>query len=100
MNQLATPGLGSVMAGRRVAGTGQLLLAVAGFVLVIGWFGLTASNTYNQIVNDAEPRPAGWLGEAGGVSFMGAWVWAWVTSFQILRCVQEKEPTRLPPRLS
>ena len=31
INQLATPGLGSLMAGRLVAGIGQLLLAVAGF---------------------------------------------------------------------
>ena len=100
INQLATPGLGSIMAGRRVAGAGQLLLAVAGFVMVIGWFVLNAINTYNQIVNDAEPKSAAWLGEAGGLTFLAAWVWAWVTSLQILRSVQEKEPARLPPRLS
>jgi hypothetical protein len=100
INQLATPGLGSFMAGRRVAGTGQLLLAVAGFVLVIGWFGLVASNTYNLAVNDVEPKPAAWLGEAGGVTFLAAWLWALVTSFQILRSAQEKGLTREPPRLS
>ena len=100
INQLATPGLGSVMAGRRVAGTGQLLLAVAGFVMVIGWFVLNATYTYNQIVNDAEPKSAAWLGEAGGLTFLAAWVWAWATSVQVLRAVKEKEPTRLPPRPS
>ena len=30
LNQLATPGLGSLLAGRWIAGTGQLLCSVAG----------------------------------------------------------------------
>lgn len=100
INQLATPGLGSFMAGRRVAGTGQLLLAVAGFVLVIGWFGVAASNAYNQLVNGAEPKPAAWMGEAGALTFVAAWLWALVTSFQILRSAQASEPAKVPPRLS
>ena len=40
LNQLATPGLGSLMAGRWLAGVGQLALAVAGFVMVV--VGVTA----------------------------------------------------------
>ena len=36
-NLFATPGLGSLMARRVFAGTGQLLLALAGFVLIVGW---------------------------------------------------------------
>src|SRR6267142_5883224 len=38
LNQFATPGLGSLMARRWFAGTGQLVLAVAGFCLLVGWF--------------------------------------------------------------
>ena len=38
INQLATPGLGSLMGGRIFAGIGQLILAVAGFIMVTGWF--------------------------------------------------------------
>jgi hypothetical protein len=100
INQLATPGLGSLMAGRWLAGTGQLLLAVAGFVMLIGWFGLVATNTYNLVVNDAEPKPAAWLGEAGGLTFLVAWLWALVASFQILRSAKDSEPPKEPPRLS
>ena len=37
VNLAATPGLGSLMARRVVAGTGQLLLAVVGFCLIVGW---------------------------------------------------------------
>lgn len=100
INQLATPGLGSCMAGRWVAGIGQLLLAVAGFVLIIGWFGLVATNTYNLVVSDAEPKPAAWLGEAGGLTFLVSWLWALVTSFQILHTAKGDELVKEPPRLS
>ena len=34
VNQLATPGLGTIMAGRIVTGAGQLLLALAGFLFL------------------------------------------------------------------
>jgi len=99
INQLATPGLGSCMAGRWVAGIGQLLLSLAGFALVVGWFALTLSNTYNQMVNDAEPKPAGWLGGAGAVVFALAWAWAWVTSLQILRSARQSDMPKEPPPL-
>ena len=93
INQLATPGLGSLMAGRRVAGLGQLLLAAAGCAMVIGWFALTLTNVYNKLVNDAEPRPTGWLGEAGALMFVVAWLWALVTSIQLLRSAKAAEST-------
>ena len=99
INLLATPGLGSVMAGRWVAGIGQLLVAVAGFVLVIGWFALLTINAYNQAANGAEPRSAAWLGEAGAALFTAAWLWALVTSLQLLRATKQCEPMREPPRL-
>jgi hypothetical protein len=100
INQLATPGLGSLMAGRRVAGLGQLLLAVAGFAMVIGWFALTLANVYNQAINDAEPKPAGWLGGAGALVFGVAWLWALVTSLQILRSARSAESANAPPKMS
>jgi hypothetical protein len=100
INQLATPGLGSLMAGRRVAGLGQLLLAVAGFVAVLGWFVLTVTNVYNQLASDVEPKPTGWLGGAGALTFVVAWLWSLVTSLQILRSARETSPENVPPHLS
>ena len=38
LNLVATPGLGSVMAQRWVAGIGQIILSLAGFVLMMIWF--------------------------------------------------------------
>ena len=48
VNQLATPGLGSLMAGKTGPGIGQLGLALAGFALVLAWFVLTILQTYRQ----------------------------------------------------
>jgi hypothetical protein len=99
INQLGTPGLGSLMAGRRAAGLGQLLFAIAGFVMVVGWFVLVMTNVYNQFNSDAQPRPVGWLGGAGALTFGVAWLWALLTSIQILRSTKKTEPDALPPRL-
>lgn len=100
INQLATPGLGSCMAGRWVAGIGQLLLAVAGCIMIVGWFVLVARNTYALWFNDAEPKPTAWLGGAGALTFLASWLWALLTSFQILRSAETNGPAKEPPRLS
>ena len=100
LNQLATPGLGSLLAGRRVAGTGQLLLALAGFVLVIAWFGLLAFQIYGQLMEGTEPKPVGWLGLAGAGTFAAAWLWSLVTSLSILREARANERKLAPPVLT
>src|SRR5215467_7593404 len=84
INQLATPGLGSLLARRWVAGTGQLLLAVAGFGMVVAWFAAVIIGVYRQLNGGPEPRPMGWLGEAGALTFAAAWFWALITSFSLL----------------
>ena len=95
INQLATPGLGSLLAGRWIAGTGQLLLAVAGFVMVIGWFAGVMIQLYRQINGDPEPKSVAWLGESGAVTFAAAWLWALITSLSLLR--ETSGATSLPP---
>ena len=96
LNQCATPGLGSLMAGRWGAGIGQLLLAVIGFVMVVGWFVLLDLQIYNELINDAQPKSVAWLGEAGGVTFVAAWVWSLFTSLSVLREARASEPAEIP----
>ncbi|SPE58795.1 conserved hypothetical protein [Verrucomicrobia bacterium] len=98
INQFATPGLGSIMAGRRWVGCGQLLLALAGFAMVLGWFALLANNFYQQLMDDAPPQSPAWLGKAGAVVFGLAWLWSLVTSLSILRSAKDN-PANVPPRL-
>ncbi len=83
VNQLATPGLGSLMAGRWIAGSGQLALAVAGFVLVIVWFFKVMIQYYGQITGDVQPHPVGWIGATGGILFLASWFWALATSISL-----------------
>ena len=98
VNQCATPGLGSLMAGRRMAGIGQILVAVAGFVMVVGWCVLLALQMYNEVANDAQPKSVAWLGVAGAVTFAAAWLWSLVTSLSVLREARANE--NKPPTLS
>ena len=97
INQLATPGLGSLMARRYVAGAGQLLLALVGAGLVIAWFVALMSQMYRQMNGNENPKSVAWLGEAGAVFFVAAWVWALFTSFSLLREAEANEPPPLSP---
>src|ERR1051326_67114 len=76
INQLATPGLSSLLAGRYLAGAGPVLLALAGFGLIIGWFVSLMLQMYNEDQGNPQPRSVAWLGEAGAVIFFVAWLWA------------------------
>jgi len=95
LNQCATPGLGSLMAGRRLAGIGQLLLAIAGFVMVVGWFALLALQIYNELLNDAQPKSVAWLGAVGAAIFAVAWLWSLVTSLSVLREARANDPGQI-----
>ena len=85
INQLATPGLGSVLAGRYLSGAGQLLLAITGFSLFVLWFVAIMRQFYGQIQGDVEIKPVGWIGLAGLAVFAAAWLWALATSISIMR---------------
>jgi len=103
VNQLATPGLGSLMAGRWAAGIGQLAVAVAGFVMVVVWFFEVMNQYYGQIIGNVPVRSVGWIGEVGAILFVVSWFWALVTSVSLLR--QSKAdagatPRSIPPKLS
>ena len=103
VNQLATPGLGSLMAGRWLAGFGQLALAVAGFVMVVVWFFEIMIQYYGQVTGDVQMRPVGWIGEIGAILFVASWFWALVTSISLLRQANKAAPAGsnpVPPRLA
>lgn len=92
INQFATPGLGSLMAGRWVAGIGQLLLSLAGFCLVLAWFFLVMTRVMQQINGEVNSRGSvSWLGEAGALVFAAAWLWSLVTSLQLLHEARAQE---------
>jgi hypothetical protein len=95
LNQLATPGLGSLLAGCRLAGAGQLLLAVAGFGLVSAWILRRYLNLYLEWRElPLQPPLAPWVLPAGAALFLAGWGWALATSLAILRQTRKTEDSR------
>jgi 4a-hydroxytetrahydrobiopterin dehydratase len=85
-NLLGTPGMGSVIARRWFAGIGQIILSLAGFVLVLIWFyRLVIVQFYGQINGPVTPQPVGWIGLLGAILFALAWFWSLGTSISLLR---------------
>jgi 4a-hydroxytetrahydrobiopterin dehydratase len=87
LNQLGTPGLGSLLAGRRIEGVLQLLLFLAGFVLFCMWAFRNLSQYYQMMFNAAPKTAPGNVALAlGGVGIcVLSWVWSLQTSFSLLR---------------
>src|ERR1700690_686027 len=86
VNLLATPGLGSLMARRWLAGGGQLALALAGFALFIVWFVKVMIEYYGQIGSDAPITSVHWkMAVVGTALFIVAWLWSAITSLSLMR---------------
>jgi hypothetical protein len=104
VNLAATPGLGSLMARRFFAGAGQLLLALAGFVLIIGWiFELCYHVFLQQLGKPVPPDSSGWMGKWGLICFGASWLWSLVTRLSLLRQAMADgpvEPKPIPPRMA
>jgi hypothetical protein len=103
VNLAATPGLGSLMAGRWIAGLGQLVVAVAGFLMVVVWFFKVMIQYYGQVTGNVAAHPVGWIGVTGAILFAASWLWALVTSVSLLREAKADEPVQpkpAPPQLT
>jgi 4a-hydroxytetrahydrobiopterin dehydratase len=90
VNQLATPGLGSLMARRWFAGGAQLILATAGFTLIMVWFGKEMIRLYNlqyfdKPLSDAPAPSINWIWQTGLILFVAAWLWSAWTSYRLVR---------------
>ncbi len=85
LNLLAAPGLGSLLCRRWIAGAGQLILCVIGFIVFMVWFVKEMIQYYDLITSDV-PLQSIWLIAATGVSLVTvSWLWSAVTSVSLLR---------------
>jgi len=93
MNLFATPGLGSLMAGRWLAGLGQLLLFLAGFVVFCAWAFKSLGQYYSMMFSDTPPANVGWnhTAWAGVLLCIAAWLWSLVTSISLVREASDVE---------
>jgi hypothetical protein len=92
------------MARRVFAGIGQLLLAVAGFVLLVGWMCALFHRVFlQQLGNPVPPDSSGWMWKWGLLFFGASWLWSLVTSLSLLRQAKadgQVEPKAIPPRMA
>jgi 4a-hydroxytetrahydrobiopterin dehydratase len=87
MNQLGTPGLGTLMAGQWLAGIGQLVLFLAGFLLLCAWAIPLLINYYRMAFSDNPPPPShgGILAGLGVLLCVVSWFWSLATSVNLMR---------------
>ncbi|MGD0539839.1 MAG: hypothetical protein ABSC03_19595 [Verrucomicrobiota bacterium] len=91
LTNLASPGLGSLAAGRKV-GYAQLTVALTGFALSLVWMGWFLLDWWREGEMPVGFRPSLWVGLAGVALFATGWTWALETSLDLLRAA------RKPPR--
>jgi len=98
MNQLAFPGLGTLLSGRRGIGYVQASIMVAGFCFVLaffGWMMICAFRVLNNTLNSEELFPEylhrAWIALAGFGLCAISWCWALISSIEILRTSADPE---------
>lgn len=90
INLLATPGLGTIMAGRYIPGAIQLVIATAGFALFLAWMFAKFKSLLEETAS-----PAAWKWQAG----LGLFVLAWILSLISSRDFVSKASPGIPPKL-
>lgn len=91
-NLLVLPGLGTWLAGKRLAGACQMILAGTGFVLsvwYIAWFVRTWHSTGEAPFEDYRYL---WVALAGIGSFLIGWGWGMVVGVRLVRRVKYPPP--------
>lgn len=93
VNLLVTPGMGTLMAGRVLAGLTQVAFAVAGFLLLMKWF----VSVFSAVLTGRAWGPA-WQWQLGAILFGIGWLGALWSSVNIMRVAPERTMAT-PPKL-
>jgi hypothetical protein len=92
------------MARRVLVGSGQLLLALTGFVLIVGWMFELCHRVYLQQLDEpVPPDSSGWMWKWGLLFFGASWLWSLATSISLWRQAKsdaQAEPKAIPPRVA
>jgi 4a-hydroxytetrahydrobiopterin dehydratase len=100
LNQLITPGMGSLMCRRWFAGTGQLVSACFGFALIMLWFGREMHAYYGTMFSDQPVNaPPGRLALYGWLIFAISWVWSGWTCIQLSREASDVSALKIAPAI-
>jgi hypothetical protein len=95
INLLATPGLGTIMAGRVFSGALELAAAGAGFLLIMKWF----YSLFQTAVSGGGSAPS-WEWQAGLLLFIAGWIGSAWSSVNFVRAASSTTTTTpTPPKL-
>jgi hypothetical protein len=107
MNLFATPGLGSLMGGRIIAGLGQLILFLMGFAFVCIWFYRLMKHYYSLSdfsLQSGAAQPSYFHYFLAGFLLAGAsWLWSLLSSIRMVAQAKTPEPAQpgsVPPRIT
>ena len=92
------PGLGSVRAGRWAAGTAQIVIFLAGSVLLLVWFYKILSQYYGQMFDSVPVKSVGWIGILAGILLVISWAWSVVTAISLFN--EASKQKQAPPVLA
>jgi hypothetical protein len=104
-NLVACPGVGTLMAGRKI-GYAQGGLAVAGAIPLAGYISWFSFQKFNALLNVEGNLHAAagygpwWIGAVGLGIFALAWLWSLVSSIQILFSPPTTDNLGVPPKIS
>lgn len=90
-NLLLAPGLGTLLARRVMAGAGQLIVFLAGFLLFVAFFVDEMRQLYGLMFSDGDVRLHYWLLWSGVGICAAAWLWSLVTSISFIREANRNE---------
>ena len=83
-SNLVLPGLGTLVARRRVTGLLQLVISQIGFVLTVVWAVLFVRDWIHRGSWPDDATPHLWLGLLGVALFFLAWIWSLASSLEML----------------
>src|SRR4051794_23642257 len=99
LNLLATPGLGTILAGRFFVGVLQLAVAVSGFLLVMKWF----YDLFGTALTGNSASAPSWEWQSGLLFFFAGWLASAWSSLNFVRAASaQSTPQRslqTPPKL-
>src|ERR1041384_1193415 len=90
LNLLATPGLGTIMAGRLFAGLLQLAAAAGGFLLLMKWFW----TLFQSMMAGGTFAPS-WEWQLGLLLFILGWLGSAWSSLNFVRAASSQTPPKL-----
>ena len=99
VNQLACPGIGTMMAGRRVLGMLQVVVMLIGVCGALAFLLMYLNAVYKFAIDGSiteakfnAMRPPKWLGVGGFALCVVAWLWSLFSSFRILNESRRHQP--------